>query len=208
MGTVSRHLPQTPHSPVKPPTCSLSSPSLKGLLGEGGEGASCWYCDWVGKSSGWRCQSPFLVGKSSKTCSHTCISKNLKSILHRDWYILVINNKHFIPECCNTYSGCCSVAQSCPTLWPHGLQHARLPCPSPTPGACSNSCSSSRLCHPTISSCVIPFSCLQSFPASGSFPVSWHFTYMVIPYQKLKFITYGSHMVHQALMRTPAVLEG
>ena len=58
------------------------------------------------------------------------------------------------------------------TLWPHGLQHTRLPCPSPTPGACSNSCPSSRWCHPTISSSVIPFSCLQSFPASESFLMS------------------------------------
>ena len=57
-------------------------------------------------------------------------------------------------------------------LWPHGLQHARLPCPSPTLGACSNSCPLNRWCHPTISSSVIPFSCLQSFPASGSFPMS------------------------------------
>ena len=52
------------------------------------------------------------------------------------------------------------------SLRPHGLQHARLPCPSPTPGPCSNSCSSSWWCHPTISSSVSPFSsCLQSFPA-------------------------------------------
>ena len=59
---------------------------------------------------------------------------------------------------------------------PHGLQHARLPCPSLTPGACSNSCPSSWWCHPTISSSVIPFSsCLQSFPASGSFPMSQFF---------------------------------
>ena len=59
------------------------------------------------------------------------------------------------------------------SLQPHGLQHIRLPCPSPTPGACSNSCPSSWWCHPTISSSVIPFSsCLQSFPASGSFPMS------------------------------------
>ena len=62
-------------------------------------------------------------------------------------------------------------------LQPHGLQHARLPCPSPTPRACSNSCPWSRWCHPTISSSVIPFSsCLQSFPASGSFPMSQFFT--------------------------------
>ena len=59
------------------------------------------------------------------------------------------------------------------SLQPHGLQHARLPYPSPPPRACSNSCPSSQWCHPTISSSVIPFSsCLQSFPASGSFPVS------------------------------------
>ena len=58
------------------------------------------------------------------------------------------------------------------SLWPHGLQHARLPCPSPTPGACSNSCPLSQWCQPTISSSVIPFSRPQSFPASGSFPVS------------------------------------
>ena len=61
-------------------------------------------------------------------------------------------------------------------LQPHGLQHTRLPCPSPSPRACSNSCPLSQWCHPTISSSVIPFSsCLQSFPASGSFPVSQFF---------------------------------
>ena len=59
------------------------------------------------------------------------------------------------------------------SLWPHGLQHTRLPCPLPSPGACSNSCPSSWWCHPTVSSSVIPFSsCLQSFPASGAFLVS------------------------------------
>ena len=56
------------------------------------------------------------------------------------------------------------------SLQPHGLQHPRLPCPSPTLGACSNSCPSSWWYHPTISSSVVPFSsCLQSFPTSGSF---------------------------------------
>ena len=63
------------------------------------------------------------------------------------------------------------------SLWPHELQHARLLCPSPSPGACSNSCLLSWWCHPTISSSVIPFSfCLQSFPASESFPMSQFFT--------------------------------
>ena len=62
------------------------------------------------------------------------------------------------------------------SLRPHGLQHARPLCPSPTPGVYSNSCPLSWWCHPTISSSVIPFSsCLQSFPASGSFPMSQFF---------------------------------
>ena len=63
------------------------------------------------------------------------------------------------------------------SLWPCELQHARLPCPSPPPGACTNSCLSSWWCHPTISSSVVPFSsCIQSFPSSGSFPRSQFFT--------------------------------
>ena len=62
------------------------------------------------------------------------------------------------------------------SLRPHRLQHVRLPCPSPSLGACSNSCPSGWWCHPTISSSVVPFSsCLQSFPASGSFPMSQFF---------------------------------
>jgi len=68
----------------------------------------------------------------------------------------------------------CSVMSD--SLRLHALQHARLPCPSPTPGACPNSCLSSWWCHPTISSSVIPFSSrLQSFPASGSFQRSQFF---------------------------------
>ena len=61
------------------------------------------------------------------------------------------------------------------SLWPHGLQHARLLCSSPTPGAYSNSCPLSLWCHPTISSSIIPFSCLQSLTASGSFQMSEFF---------------------------------
>ena len=73
---------------------------------------------------------------------------------------------------------------------PHGLQHARLPCPSATPGACSNSCPSNRWCHPTISSSVIPFSCPQSLPGSGYFRMSvlhirwpkfWSFSFSISP---------------------------
>ena len=69
----------------------------------------------------------------------------------------------------------CSVMSD--SLQPHELQHARPPCPSQTPGVYSKFCSSSQWCHPAISSSVVPFSsCVQSFPASGSFPMSQLFT--------------------------------
>ena len=85
----------------------------------------------------------------------------------------------------------CSVMSD--SLEPQGLQHARFPCPSPTPWAYSNSCPLSRWCHPTISSSGVPFSsCLQSFPASGSFQMSqfltsgetpnyWSFSFSISP---------------------------
>ena len=79
------------------------------------------------------------------------------------------------------YTAVCKVdpfssgAQLCPTLQHHGLQHTRPPCPSPTPRAYSNSCPSSQSCQATISSSVVPFSCLQSYPASGSFTMSQFF---------------------------------
>ena len=77
---------------------------------------------------------------------------------------------------------CCSVQFSCSvvpdSLRPHESQHTRPPCPSPSPGAYSNSCPPSRWCHPAISSSVVPFSsCPQSLPASGSFPVSQLFAW-------------------------------
>ena len=61
------------------------------------------------------------------------------------------------------------------SLWPHGLQHSRLTCPSPTPEAYSNSCPLSQWCHPTNSSFIVPFSRFQSFPASGTFQMSQFF---------------------------------
>ena len=71
---------------------------------------------------------------------------------------------------------CLSVAKLYLTLRPHDLQHTRLPCPSLSPGVCSNSCPLSRWCYPTISSSVAPLSsCPQSFPESRSFPMSWLF---------------------------------
>ena len=81
-------------------------------------------------------------------------------------------------NCWATWIHFSSLARSYPTLQPHELQHARPPCPSPTPRVYSHSCPSSRWCHPAISSSVILFSsCPQSLPASGSFPVSQLFTW-------------------------------
>ena len=77
-------------------------------------------------------------------------------------------------KCCHSVQFSHSVVSD--SLQPHGLQHARLPCPSPTPKACSNSCPSNWWCHPTISFSLVPFSsCLQSFPTTGSFPMSQSF---------------------------------
>ena len=74
---------------------------------------------------------------------------------------------------CSQYICCSSVTKLHLILQPYWLEHPRLPCPSPTPWTCSNSCPLSQWCHPTISSPVVCFSsCPQSFPASGSFPVS------------------------------------
>ena len=94
---------------------------------------------------------------------------NCGHVINRALYIMIF--KCFLDQksnCC-----CCSVAQS----WLHGLHHARLPCPSLSPRACSNSCPLSPWCDPTILSSVIPSpSCLQSFPASGPFLMSGLFT--------------------------------
>ena len=102
-----------------------------------------------------------------------------------------ITNVH-IDHCGGSLDPCCwlvwktilnpvqfsSVAQSCPTLRPHELQHARPPCPSPISGVHSDSRPSSQWCHPAISSSVVPLSsCPQSLPASESFPMSQLFTW-------------------------------
>ena len=101
-------------------------------------------------------------------------------VIHKEWkkregtrHICMISQRALSVD----ILGCCSVVKSCLTLQRHGLQHARLPCPSLSPRIFSSSCSWSRWCHPTIPFSVIPFStCPQSFPASGFFPVSWPFT--------------------------------
>ena len=88
----------------------------------------------------------------------------------------------------------CSVVSD--SLWSYGLEHARLSCSSPIPGTCSYTCPLSRWCHPTISSSVVPFSsCLQSFPASGSFQMSQFFT---SDDQRLEF-----QLQHQSFQWTP-----
>ena len=104
--------------------------------------------------------SPFF-GEALFTIARTW--KQPRCPLTDDW----IKKLWYIYEIFSQFS---SVAQLCLTLRPHELQHARPPCPSPTPRASSNSCQSSWWCHPIISSSVVPFSfCLQSFSASGLF---------------------------------------
>ena len=85
--------------------------------------------------------------------------------------ISVLKKYAFYPDVSVQFS--CSVMHN--TLRTHGLKHTRLPCPASTPGAYSTSCPLSQWCHPSISSYVVPFSCLLSLPASGSFPMSHFF---------------------------------
>ena len=113
------------------------------------------------------------------TCRHFCITNvKLQGFTSKVTEILwVINYKLRVRNLLQFSSvqllSCLTQSDS---LWPHGLPHIRLPCSSPIPRGYSNSCPSSRWCHPNISFSVIPFSsCLQSFPASGSIQMSWFF---------------------------------
>ena len=93
-----------------------------------------------------------------------------------EWWlhsVFICTNASTCPLKVNYLLFSCSFVSN--SLHPHWLQHARFPCPSPSPGACSNSCPLNWWCHPTILSSVIPFSYLQSFPALGSFAMSWLF---------------------------------
>ena len=87
-----------------------------------------------------------------------------------------VKEKHVLEQDTLLYNHSVQFSLVSQSLPPHARQHTRLPCPSPTPEAYSNSCPLSRWCHPTISSSVVPFSGLQSCPASGSFPMSQLFT--------------------------------
>ena len=89
----------------------------------------------------------------------------------QSWFPLGLTGLISLLSCPVQFS--CSVLSG--SLWPHGLQHTRLSCTSPAPRACSNSCPSSQWCHSTISFSVEHFSCLQSFPASGSFLMNQFF---------------------------------
>ena len=105
--------------------------------------------------------SPHVSLSPPKTPSPNTIIQELDFGIWILWRIQMLSSVQF---------SCSVVSES---LRPHGLQHARPPCPSPTPRVHPNPCPLSRWCHPTISSSVIPFSsCPQSFPASGSFPMS------------------------------------
>ena len=104
------------------------------------------------------------------------------------------------------------------SLWPHGLQHARPPHPSPTPRAYSNTCPSSRWCHPTISSSVVPFSsCLQSFPSIRVFssesvlhirgPKYWSFSFSISLSNEYSWLTaWGMHSVTDEPTSVPRVM--
>ena len=113
------------------------------------------------------------------TYRYTDTHRHTETETHRDTHIDTHTERHTHTHT-HTHTPVFSVQFICSvvsySLWPHGLQHARPPCPSPTPGVYSNSCPLSWWCHPTISSSVIPFSShLQSFPASGPFPMSQFF---------------------------------
>ena len=119
-----------------------------------------WYSQFICHS--FKAKGNFVGEKIKQSCSHTspCASAPTQN-----------NHSASAHKTSTLFQFSCSVVSN--SLRPHGLQHTRLSCPSPTPGAYTNSCPSSSWCHPTISSSVVPFSsCLQSFPASGSFPTS------------------------------------
>ena len=120
--------------------------------------ASPTWWTWVWVNSGswwWTGRSGVLQFMGSQRVRHNWVTDSNRTDSKVNWLLLF------------SYS---VVSES---LWPHGLRHARLPCPSPSHGACSNSCPLSWWCHPTISSSIILFSSyLQSFPASGSFLTS------------------------------------
>ena len=125
-----------------------------------------------------------LWSRKSMTFRITDLNLNTCSITYYLWEFKQLITSPRETQGCQGKVGCLSVLGQINNLsvvsdsfQPHGLQHTRPSCLSPTPGVYSNSCPLSQWCHPTISSSVVPFSsCPQSFPASGSFPMSQLFT--------------------------------
>ena len=111
----------------------------------------------------------FQLNQSDRKQISDCLGQKLKKDQLQRGVRELSEDKIFCIVIFSSVQFSCSVVSN--SLWPHGLQHARLPCPQLSPSVCPNSCPSSRWCPPTISSSVVPFfSCPQSFPASGSFP--------------------------------------
>ena len=160
-----------------------------------------WRIPWMEEPSGLQSMGLQRVGhdwvpNTYPSCLPVSLSSRISTGLPQWWaQFLLPSSQHplvvlllqalaracLLPSHCSVTSDC--IALSCTLLFsrsvmshslqPHGLQHARLPSSSPSPGACSNSCPLSQWCHPTISASVIAFSSSpQSFPASGSFPMS------------------------------------
>ena len=141
------------------------------------------------------CNSVMWCGKKKKEWPLAILSSNLGSTefwLHDFEWISQISLRHIITthKTQIIYISQLSRSVMSKSLQPHGLQHARLSCPLPTPGACSNLCPLSRWWHPITSSSVVPFSCLQSFPASGfsnksvfciTWPKYWGLSYSISP---------------------------
>ena len=113
-----------------------------------------------------------------KKFTYRCNLSNWELLIHPIiYYKHMFKNKTFLSQL-KRFQWRLIIQFSSVTLWPHGLPHTRPPCPLPTPRVYPNSCPSSRWCHLTISSSVIPFSsCLQPFPTSGSFQMSQLFAW-------------------------------
>ena len=149
--------------------------------------------EYTPESGSWICAPLTWKCPHTQRLAHKCVYQlYFEFILSWKWSICHFIGEETLVETSsmgrNSVQFSCSVVSD--SLQPHGLQHARPPCPSPTPRTYSNSCPLSQWCHPTISSSVIPFFfCLQSFPASGSFqiviwirwPKYWSFSFSISP---------------------------
>ena len=145
----------------------VGDPALRGLFSKLRNTSTNWVAKPILSSKIW--VSP--IQNHSSPPKFLNFKSNLSFLFFQSqgWYLIPVVAASMVQLLFN-----CSVMSN--SLLLHGLQHARLPCPSPSPGAYANSCPLSRWCHPTISSSVVPFSsCLRSFPASGSFLMSWPF---------------------------------